>query len=250
MTIEEKIYKSIRKNSNFIIQQGDLWSKELGGSKNYICTPDLKYWTFGKSVGADGEYHYNGGVAKRKLYSLGFINVLELEDSNFRRNVVNAFIEWADKVDKYPIKEKFERDQVENKRFELLLHRDVFKFKGGSLPQKKTKSNHQLYDEGFKREIIHEVSTRDRQLVELAKVTYGTTCCVCNFNFAEKYGSLGEGFIEVHHLYPISEGNRKNSIEDVKTVCANCHRMLHKGNKLISIEMLKEIVQRQKANKK
>jgi 5-methylcytosine-specific restriction protein A len=64
--------------------------------------------------------------------------------------------------------------------------------------------------------------------------------------FGSGLSRLGEGFIEVHHLYPISEGNRKSSIEDVKTVCANCHRMLHKGNKLTSIELLKEIVQEQK----
>ncbi len=246
MTIEEKIYKSIQKNSNFIIHQGDEWSKELSGSKNYICTPDLKHWTFGKSVGADGEYHYNGGVAKRKLYSLGFINVLELADSPFRNNVIEAFLEWTDKVDKYPIREKYEKDQDENKRFELLVHCDVMKLKSVSSVQNKTKSNQQLHDEGFKREIIHEVSTRDRKLVELAKETYGTICCVCDFNFGVEYGSLGEGFIEVHHLYPISEGNRKSSVEDVNTVCANCHRMLHRGNKLMSIENLREIVQEQK----
>lgn len=69
---------------------------------------------------------------------------------------------------------------------------------------------------------------------------------MCDFDFGKEYGSLGEGFIEVHHLYPISKGNRKSREEDVKTVCANCHRMLHRGNKLMSIDTLREIVQEQK----
>jgi hypothetical protein len=38
----------------------------------------------------------------------------------------------------------------------------------------------------------------------LAKKHHGTRCQVCSFQFAEKYGSLGDGFIEVHHLIPIS----------------------------------------------
>jgi predicted HNH restriction endonuclease len=245
MKVEDKIYKSIRKNSDFIIEQGDVWSRELAGSKNYICTPDFKHWTFGKSVGADGEYHYNGGVAKRKLYSLGFINVLELDDSPFRNNVIKAFLEWTDKVDKYPIREKYERDQNENKRFELLVHSDFLLMNRASSVKNDIESNQHLYDEGFKREIIHEVSTRDRKLVKLAKETYGTICCVCNFDFGKVYGSLGEGFIEVHHLNPISKGKRKSSLNDVVVVCSNCHRMLHKGEEMVSVEKLKVIFNKQ-----
>jgi 5-methylcytosine-specific restriction enzyme A len=34
---------------------------------------------------------------------------------------------------------------------------------------------------------------------------YGATCSVCDFNFADKYGNVGAGFIHVHHLKPLAE---------------------------------------------
>jgi predicted HNH restriction endonuclease len=245
MKVLDKIYKSIRRNSDFIIERGDEWSRELAGSKNYVCTPDLQHWTFGKSVGADGDYHEHGGIAKQRLYSQGFVNVLKLDDSQLRDRVIQAFLEWTDKVGKYPIREKFERDQNENKRFELLIHSDLAPSNTVNSVQKSTEKNQQMHDEGFKREIIHEVATRDRKLVRLAKENYGTICCVCHFNFGEVYGPLGEGFIEVHHLNPISGGKRKSKLSNVVVVCSNCHRMLHRGNKILSIEELKAILQTQ-----
>ena len=48
MTIEENVFETIKTRSNFIIKRGDKWRKEISSAKNYIATPDLKYWTFGK----------------------------------------------------------------------------------------------------------------------------------------------------------------------------------------------------------
>lgn len=240
MNILNTIYKSIKANSNFIIEQGDQWTRELAGAKNYIATPNLKHWTFGKSVGADGEYHDNGGTAKLRLYNLGFINVLDIKDKTSRETILNAFINWAKKVDKYPILEKFERDQKANKRFELLVHKSLLNEEDKYVS--KIKSNQELLDEGFKYQIIKEVTYRNKKIVALAKEHHGTICEVCDFDFAKIYGSHGEGFIEMHHLFPIAEGKRKTSIEDLRPVCANCHRMLHRGKELLSIEELKEII--------
>lgn len=235
----ETIYKAIKVNSNFIIEQGDKWTRELAGAKNYIATPDLKHWTFGKSVGADGEYHYNGGIAKKHLYSLGFINVLDIKDKKSKEVILNAFIQWAKKIDTYPILEKFDRDQNANKRFELLVHQSILK-KEHKYVMKRT-SDQQSFDEGLKHEIIKEVTYRNPKIVALAKVQHGTICDICKFDFGKTYGSHGEGFIEMHHLYPINKGSRKTSIEDLRPVCANCHRMLHKGKRVLSIEELLEI---------
>ena len=152
MTVIDTIYKAIKINSNFIIEQGDQWTRELAGAKNYIATPNLKHWTFGKSVGADGEYHDNGGTAKLRLYNLGFINVLDIKDKTSRETILNTFTNWAKKVDKYPILEKFERDQKANKRFELLVHQSLLNEENKYVP--KVKSNQELLDEGFKYQII------------------------------------------------------------------------------------------------
>lgn len=55
-------------------------------------------------------------------------------------------------------------------------------------------------------------------------------CEVCGFDFAVTYGSRGSGFIEAHHVLPLhAAGTRRNSVEDLVLVCANCHRMIHRG---------------------
>jgi len=85
--------------------------------------------------------------------------------------------------------------------------------------------------------------SRNAQLVEHAKATYGYTCQVCNFNFEEKYGELGAGYIECHHLNPLSERDdveelQATTIEEVGMVCSNCHRMLHRRRPALTIEQL------------
>jgi 5-methylcytosine-specific restriction protein A len=66
-------------------------------------------------------------------------------------------------------------------------------------------------------------------------------CEVCGFDFLEVYGELGDGFIECHHLTPISEPNRaKTKLSDLALVCANCHRMLHRGRPWHTVDGLKE----------
>lgn len=72
----------------------------------------------------------------------------------------------------------------------------------------------------------------------------GCYCHVCGFDFREKYGSLGEGFIHVHHIVPlhtIKKSYKVNPVKDLVPVCPNCHAMLHKDKKrTLSIEELKE----------
>lgn len=55
-------------------------------------------------------------------------------------------------------------------------------------------------------------------------------CEVCEFNFFERYGELGIGFIECHHRKPLSslKASSETFLEDLALVCANCHRMLHR----------------------
>ncbi|NUQ95943.1 MAG: HNH endonuclease [Streptomyces sp.] len=55
-------------------------------------------------------------------------------------------------------------------------------------------------------------------------------CEVCDFDFARTYGDLGEGYIEVHHVTPLHvSGTWETRLEDLACVCANCHRMCHRG---------------------
>ncbi|ABQ32863.1 HNH endonuclease [Bradyrhizobium sp. BTAi1] len=54
----------------------------------------------------------------------------------------------------------------------------------------------------------------------------------CGFDFKERYGPLGEGYAQVHHLAPLSNspiGGRTVKLRDLAIVCANCHAMIHIG---------------------
>lgn len=54
-------------------------------------------------------------------------------------------------------------------------------------------------------------------------------CEVCAFDFAQAYGDLGDGYIEVHHTTPLHvSGVRETKLDDLACLCANCHRMCHR----------------------
>ena len=131
------------------------------------------------------------------------------------------------------------------KRFELLVHfsqipKVVFE------KQNLLNKNYDEFLEGFKTEVVKEVNYRSKELIAKAKSELGTTCAICNFNFEEKYGFHGKGFIEMHHLIPVSEGKIILKINDLLPVCSNCHRMLHKGNITFAVEDIEEMIYKNK----
>jgi predicted HNH restriction endonuclease len=75
----------------------------------------------------------------------------------------------------------------------------------------------------------HLVRERSTLLARLRKEKDGYTCQICGINFRELYGDLGTGFAEAHHRIPLAspQANKSTKLEDLITVCANCHRMLH-----------------------
>ncbi|QDU80506.1 HNH endonuclease [Polystyrenella longa] len=71
---------------------------------------------------------------------------------------------------------------------------------------------------------------------------HGLSCSVCDFDFEATYGELGKGFIHVHHLTDLAtirEEYEINPIKDLRPVCPNCHAMLHRPEKTMSIESLR-----------
>jgi predicted HNH restriction endonuclease len=71
---------------------------------------------------------------------------------------------------------------------------------------------------------------RDPELATARKEYDGYRCQICKLKFEEVYGDIGDGFAEAHHRIPLSklEGVVNTKIENLITVCANCHRMLHR----------------------
>lgn len=94
--------------------------------------------------------------------------------------------------------------------------------------------------EGARRRVTATVFERSRRLREAAIQHYSRdgsiTCEACGFDFAEQYGEIGEGFIEMHHRKPLFQyGGQetsdfiKEAIKDLAPLCSNCHRMIHRN---------------------
>lgn len=105
--------------------------------------------------------------------------------------------------------------------------------------------------EGNPRFINHIIRERNPKIVKEKKKQVlektGKLCCeVCNFDFKETYGEIGEGFCEVHHLKQLAkaDGEVTTKLEDLAIICSNCHRMIHKPNNMLKINQLKKIITR------
>lgn len=106
------------------------------------------------------------------------------------------------------------------------------------------------FPEGKLFERIHKKRERNQKLVQLVKqqemdAKGRLECKVCGFCFEDKYGELGEGFIEAHHMVPLSEmddDGGETRIEDIILVCSNCHKMIHLKRPWLRIEEIKSIL--------
>lgn len=97
--------------------------------------------------------------------------------------------------------------------------------------------------EGGKARVEVNRYERSRANRALCVEVHGLRCHICDFDFGETYGELGEGFIHVHHLVPVSSmgnGYRVNPVTDLVPVCPNCHAMLHRHDPPLSITALRE----------
>ena len=74
---------------------------------------------------------------------------------------------------------------------------------------------------------------------------HGAFCNVCLFDFHITYGELGDGYIHVHHIIPISSLGKSYVLIpelDLIPVCPNCHCMIHKKSPPINLTDLKNII--------
>lgn len=99
--------------------------------------------------------------------------------------------------------------------------------------------------EGAKKTITINAYERSVKARQLCIEHWKAVCAVCDFDFEERYGELGKGFIHVHHLTPVSKIGSTyevDPINDLRPVCPNCHAMLHRQEETMTIEKLKSIM--------
>ena len=104
-----------------------------------------------------------------------------------------------------------------------------------------------LIREGELRLRTTEYRTRSRELRDLAVQHYSESgyihCSACEFEFGKAYGSIGKGYIQIHHLKPISfmrgeTMSMGDALENVRPLCANCHQMAHRQTPPLNIAKL------------
>lgn len=103
------------------------------------------------------------------------------------------------------------------------------------------------YFEGEKKSRFSSYYERNPKLRLAAIKVHGLACKVCGFNFNDFYGEHGMGYIEVHHLKPVSTLATATKLcpeNDMTVVCSNCHRMLHRSkDSVLTPSQLKELLQ-------
>ncbi|MFG3180783.1 HNH endonuclease [Streptomyces nigra] len=71
---------------------------------------------------------------------------------------------------------------------------------------------------------------RKRKIDAVLRQGCRLACEACGFDFEATYGPRGAGYIECHHVVPLHEaGEGRTKLSDLALICANCHRMIHRG---------------------
>lgn len=98
--------------------------------------------------------------------------------------------------------------------------------------------------------VVKERSQKLRNAAVAANTINGRIkCSVCGFDFEDRYGEIGKGFIEIHHKKPIYQYEQddtdkviKDALVNLVPICSNCHRMIHRA-KALSFEEFKKIIE-------
>ena len=95
----------------------------------------------------------------------------------------------------------------------------------------------------------HERSkkNKDNKIKDFKNKNTRVICEACGFDFEKVYGERGLDFCEIHHEVPVSQMKQgeKTKLKDLRCVCPNCHRMIHRRKPWLSVEELKMIMNKQ-----
>jgi 5-methylcytosine-specific restriction protein A len=101
------------------------------------------------------------------------------------------------------------------------------------------------YLEGARKFVRVNAYERDPRVRAACLKRWGFQCSVCDLLFEKRYGNLGRHFIHVHHIKPLALAGRRYEVDttkDLRPVCPNCHAMLHRPKKVLTIDKLKALL--------
>lgn len=111
------------------------------------------------------------------------------------------------------------------------------------LPEEVVEPNQ--YYEGSVGQIAVNVYERSPEARKRCIDHYGLACVVCGLSFEERYGKAGEGFINIHHLEPLSNiraSYKLDAIKDLRPVCPNCHAIIHRKSPPYRIDAVRRML--------
>lgn len=182
------------------------------------------------------------------FFGTEFKNMIQQEYSLIYQNFKSGF------VDKNEIMPKLQiiRNQNDCLKFKAVFIDQLIEDIGLDLELEKNEY-YTIRKEG--KVVEYYVKKYERSLENRMKAIefHGLICKGCKMNFEDYYGDWGKGFIEVHHIKPLSTLEKEVEINpktDLVPLCSNCHRMVHrKKDEVLSIEELKHMISNQKLNK-
>jgi 5-methylcytosine-specific restriction protein A len=74
---------------------------------------------------------------------------------------------------------------------------------------------------------------------------HGSRCFACGFDFSSFYGSVGDGYAEVHHRVPVSmmgPGYLVDPVKDLIPLCGNCHAIVHRRIPPMEVDDLRSLL--------
>lgn len=107
--------------------------------------------------------------------------------------------------------------------------------------------NQQGFPEGAVTTVTVNRYERNRRNRAAAIAIHGIRCKGCDMSFSERYGEIALGFIEIHHLVPVSKmptGYIINPVNDLVPLCSNCHSVVHRADPPLPVDALRSLIKR------
>lgn len=215
--------KRITIGDMFLLMKLGVEPKGIIGCGYITSVPyELPHWDVVKA--GDGKTTLRTDLLFKSLVETPIVTLAELNDKFPQYN-------WTPQTSGLSIPE-----EIFNELYEYIQSNNSFKFTTITLEEILK------YSDGKPKVLTYKTYDRNVAARQKCLEYYGYDCTVCGFNFSDRYGDIGRNYIEVHHLKPIADIAMEHEIEpikDLRPVCANCHRMLHKRRPVLSIEELK-----------
>ena len=86
---------------------------------------------------------------------------------------------------------------------------------------------------------------RDSRNRAAAIAIWGSHCQACGLDFETRYGDVAAGFIEVHHVIPVSDlepGILIDPSKDLVPLCSNCHAVAHRRSPPFTVKEIQTML--------